>query len=223
MNLPDYISYIYHPLRDIPLDQAPGTLSEKEKAYLETITHEKRRREFIAGRILARTKAASLLGLPANEVRLDICEDGSLDLTDTPYSISLAHTKQGACAAIGLNTRVGIDLETIATRHENLHSFILSKEEYPLLESLPMDRDRILILCWTLKEATLKGMRTGFRNSPKKLRLHIDPENNVADIEAPNNEVWKAHYTEHDNAYLSIAYQKPEPETRNSKLETEIL
>ena len=209
VKLPEHISYIYHRIDDIPLNQAPDTLSRKEKEYLETITHEKRRREFTAGRILARTQAASLLNLPPPEVRLDICEDGSLDLTDTPYSISLAHTKHSACAVIGLNTRVGIDLETIASRHERLYQFILSEEEYPLLDALPMDRDRILILCWTLKEATLKGMRTGFRCSPKKLKLHIDPKHQLAEIETPGNQTWQAHYQELDNTYLSIAYPKP--------------
>lgn len=210
MKLPEHISYVYHRIDDIPLSQATDTLSQKEKEYLESITHEKRRREFTAGRILARTQAASLLNLPAPEVKLDICEDGSLDLTDTPYSISLAHTRNGACAAIGFNTRVGIDLETIASRHERLYQFILSKEEYPLLDTLPMDKDRILILCWTLKEATLKGMRTGFRCSPKKLKLHIDPEHEVAEIEAPGDQIWQAHYEELDDTYLSIAYPKPD-------------
>ena len=208
MILPEHISYVYHRIDDIPLNKAPDTLSKKEKKYLETITHEKRRREFTAGRILARTHAAALLDLPPQKVKLDICEDGSLDLTDTPYSISLAHSKQGACAAIGFNTQVGIDLETIAERHENLYQFILSEEEYPLLDTLALDRDRILILCWTLKEATLKGMRTGFRCSPKKLKLHIDTENQVAEITVPGNEVWQATYMECDGAFLTVSFPK---------------
>ena len=177
-------------------------------AYLRSVSHEKRRREFVAGRIVARKQAASLLNMNPKDVKLEVCHDGSLDLMDTPYSISLAHSRNGACAAIGFNTHIGIDLETIRTRHENLHEFILSKEEYYLLDALPLSRDHVLILCWTLKEATLKGMRTGFRCSPKKLRLQIDPHNQVAEIAAPNSTTWKAHYTEHDNAYLSIAYPK---------------
>lgn len=213
MNLPENISYSYNRIIDIPLDQAATTLSEKELIYLDSVSHEKRKREFTAGRILARTQAASLLQIDPREVKLEICNDGSLDLLDTPYSISLAHSRNGACAAIGYNTTVGIDLEMIKVRHERLHEFILSKEEYHLLDALPYDRDRILILSWVLKEATLKGMRTGFRCSPKKLQLHIDPDNQEAEIAAPGNATWKAHYTELDNAYLAVSYPMSSPRT----------
>lgn len=206
MILPEHITYRYHRIKDLDLGQATLVLSPGEKSYLSSVSHEKRKQEFIAGRFIARQQAASLLHTSPAEVNLAVQEDGSLDLADTPYSISLAHTREGVCSAIARESSVGIDLELIRPRHENLYQFILDPSEYHLLESLPMDRDRILILCWTLKEATLKGMRSGFRCSPKKLRLSIDTDAQTAEITASDGEIWVAHFEEFDNAYLSIAY-----------------
>ena len=206
MNLPEHITYRYHRINDVDLDQAHAVLSETEQAYLTSVSHEKRITEFTAGRIVARQEAASLLETSPQKINLVVKDDGSLDLADTPYNISLAHTREGVGVAISRNAPVGIDLEHIKPRHKNLYKFILDPSEYHLLESLPLERERIIILCWTLKEATLKGLRTGFRCSPKKIRLDIDANAQTASIQTPDNTVWTAHYEEYDHAYLTVAY-----------------
>ena len=213
VNLPQHIVYRYRRLKDIDLDEGTSLLSEREHIYLDSVRHEKRRREFTAGRILARLEAASLLDTPPEDVALEVADDGALELSGTEFSISLAHTQEGVCTAIARGSRVGIDLEIIKPRHPNLHRFILNPEEYRLLDTLPIARDQALILCWALKEATLKGMRTGFRCSPKKLLLDIDASESKAKIAVVGGQVWNAQFELHDHAYLAISYpQQPSSE-----------
>jgi 4'-phosphopantetheinyl transferase len=215
MNLPDHIAYAYRRLDDVPLDEARELLSREERQYLDGIRLEKRRREFTAGRVVARELAGRVLGQAPASVALIVKADGSLELGGTACGISLAHTHEGVCAAVARDTAIGIDLETIKPRHQDLLRFMLHPDEYGLLDTLPLSREHSLILCWVLKEATLKGMRTGFRCSPKNLRLAIDVASQRASIRAPGGMGWQAHYEERDGSYLALAF----PSTPNSNPE----
>ncbi len=206
MQLPDLIDYYYTPIADVDLALADDMLSADERAYLAQVTHESRRREYKAGRIVARQFASQILTCPPDHVPLKVAEDGSLDLADTPFSISLAHANHGVCVAVARDMQIGVDLEQIKTRHEDLYRFILHPDEYEILSTLDLDRDRILILCWALKEATLKGMKTGFRCSPKKLKLTIDLEQNRATVKVANGASWMCQFEERDGCYLAVAY-----------------
>jgi 4'-phosphopantetheinyl transferase len=69
----------------------------------------------------------------------------------------------------------GIDLEAIASRDAGLERFLMAPEQRGMIDDWPHGRDEALVLVWTLKEAVLKARRSGFRTSPKKLRLSIHP------------------------------------------------
>ena len=181
-------------------------LSASERAFLSSVRLAKRRREYIAGRFAARTLAAGMMGVRPEEVALVVRDDGSPAIEGARFNISIAHTRSVACAAIAAGIPVGIDVEEIKKRDPDLFRFVLHEAEYDLLETLPVDRDRTLILCWTLKEAVLKGMRTGFRCSPKTLRLSIAFEARTAQIIVPEQPVWTARFEERDGCYLSIAF-----------------
>ena len=206
MHLPDHIKYTYCALADVPLHLADGLLSEKEHAYLETVSHAGRRREYTAGRIIARKFAGDILDLDPKVVPLSVAADGSLELPGTGHSISLAHSHEGVCVAIAEATPVGIDVETIKPRHAGLHRFILHPEEYDMFEALALDRDSALILCWSLKEATLKGLKTGFRCSPKKLKLSIDLDHHQAIVRIDGKSEWQLRFEKRAGCYLAIAY-----------------
>ncbi len=207
MHLPDNIFYSYARLADVDLSEGETVLSEKELAFRQTLKNEGRWTSFTAGRILARRLAAAHLGCSPEAVPVVVADDGSLVLENTRYSLSLAHSRKGVCATIARNTRVGIDLEAILQRHEDLYRFILHPDEYGILDTLDLDRDSILILCWSIKEAVLKGMKTGFRFSPKKLRLDINLEQGRAGIVTTDMEaVWQCVFEKRDNSYLAIAY-----------------
>ncbi|MEM8484153.1 MAG: 4'-phosphopantetheinyl transferase superfamily protein [Bacteroidota bacterium] len=206
MVLPDHIAYTHARMQDVDLHLAGSILSAREQAYLETIPHEGRQTEYTAGRIVARQLAADILQLSPQDVPIDVADDGSLVLTGRNYGLSLAHAHGGVCAVVARDTSVGIDLERIKPRHPELYRFILHPDEYHLLESLDLERDQILILCWALKEATLKGMKTGFRCSPKKLKIAVDLPNQQARITADGGSAWQLGFEEIDGCYLAIAY-----------------
>lgn len=209
MELPGHISYTYRRLEEIAPERGLQVLSDKEQVFLGQISNKKRRLEYIAGRLVARELAGEALRCKPEDVDLRIHEDGALFLHNVSYGISLAHTHNGVCAAIARQDEVGIDIETIQPRDEGLHRFFLHPDEYELLEALPFGRHESLILCWTLKEATLKGMKTGFRCSPKKLRLSIDVDKQTARIDIQDQNPWIAHFEKRDECYLSLAYPKP--------------
>ncbi len=206
MVLPDHITYTHSRMQDVDLHLAGSILSPREHAYLETVTHEGRQAEYTAGRIVARQLAAEVLQLAPQEVPIDVADDGSLVLTGHNHGLSLAHAHNGVCAVVARASNVGIDLERIKPRHPELYRFILHPDEYHLLDSLDMDRDQILILCWALKEATLKGMKTGFRCSPKKLKISVDLPARQARITADGGSAWQLGFEEVDGCYLAIAY-----------------
>ena len=208
MRLPEHIRYRFASLSEVPAEAA-AALTADERLYMASLRLEKRRREFVAGRWVTRSLAATVLdaGGPLG-VPLNVRDDGSLELTGVPFSVSLAHSRIGVVAAISRGVEVGIDLEEIKPRSPDLLRFVLHDSEYALLEKLPIDRDRKLILMWTLKEAVLKGMRTGFRCSPKKLRVLIDYARGEAEIHAPESRIWQAQFEERAGNYLSIAYSR---------------
>lgn len=206
MQLPGHIDYAYAQLADLDIQAGKGLLSEQERVYLEAVRHEGRRQEYTAGRVLARRLAATHLDCNPEAVPLVVADDGSLLLEHSNFSISLAHSAGGVCAAVAQHTDVGIDLEVIRPRHPDLYRFILHPEEYDLLDTTGLDRDNLLILCWSIKEAVLKGMKTGFRCSPKKLRLDIDVEQGKAGIVIAGQDPWQCVFEQRDNNYLAIAY-----------------
>jgi len=160
---------------------------------------------FTLGRAAARTLLAERLDLAPAEVPLHVADDGGVDVVGAAMKVSISHSGGHAVAAVAERV-VGIDLERIAPRHPRLPGFLLHPDEYPVFEALPLDRARALMLYWTLKEATLKALRTGFRRSPKEIRLSVDlaAETGLAHIveEAPMH----LRFTERGSYYLAVAF-----------------
>ena len=180
-------------------------LSPEEQAQLEGFRLAKRRREFTLGRVAARTLLAERLGVAPGEVPLRVAEGGALEVAGCPQAVSIAHAGGQAVAAVAAR-RVGVDLERIRPRHPELPRFLLHADEYAPFERLPLDRARATILYWTLKEAMLKGLGTGFRLSPKKLRLCVDLEGGRAEAEVEGGTPWQLRFEERGGFYLAVAY-----------------
>ncbi len=183
-------------------------LSADERARMAGFAHAGRRRAFLLGRVAARTLLAHRLALDPTAVPLRVDPDGApvVAAPSTPaLYVSIAHSGDRAVAAAG-HRPLGVDLEHVRPRHPNLHRYLLHASEYALLERLPMPRDEALILCWTLKEATLKALRTGLRLSPRTLQLAVDPAAQAAVVAVEGRGTWQARYVELDGAYLAVAF-----------------
>jgi 4'-phosphopantetheinyl transferase len=205
MQLPDHIA-----LRRMTYDAAQTDawlqlLSGEERSRYDAFPVDKRRREFLLGRVALRTLLAEQLDEAPAAIALQVTDDGAVELTALPYFVSIAHSGDQAVAAVSPG-RVGVDLEHIRSVTSGVVDFVLRADEQALLDTLPMSRDRAFILCWTLKEATLKALRTGLLQSPKKVQLAIDPDARRASAIAWDDSVWTVRYEPAPDHFLSVAY-----------------
>lgn len=208
MQLPDHIV-----LRRLTYDAAQTMtwlplLSDEERSRYDAFPVEKRKREFLLGRVALRTLLAEQLDDDPAAIPLHVTDEGAVELSEAPYFVSIAHSGHHAVAVMSPD-RVGVDLEHIRAVEDGVVDFVLTPEEHTLLDTLPMGRDRAFILCWTLKEATLKALHTGFLRSPKTVRLAVDAASQQATATVQESGVWVVRYQPAPDHFLSVAYPAP--------------
>jgi len=205
MELPDHIALRRMTFDTAQIDTWLPLLSDEERDRYDAFPVEKRKREFLLGRVALRTLLAERLGDDPSAIRLHVTDDGAVELPNAPYFVSIAHSGDQAVAAVSPD-RVGVDLEHIRPVEDGVVDFVLGADEQNVLDTLPMTRDRAFILCWTLKEATLKALHTGFLRSPKTVHLIIDADNQQATATAGDGSEWTLVYEPAPDHFLSVAY-----------------
>jgi len=184
-----------------------AVLSREEEKELSAISHEGRRQLFMLGRMAARLLLSDRLGIDPTAVPLQRAADGGVDVLAQDLRVTITHTANYAVAAIGYR-RVGVDLERIQQRRQGLEKRILHAQEWRTFMASPLDPVRRIMLYWTLKEASLKAMRTGFRLPACGLKLDINYTAQSAVCCGPNQ--WKLGlvFAEHRGCYLALAYEE---------------
>jgi 4'-phosphopantetheinyl transferase len=205
LDLPPDITFQHLRFDQDHLERWESLLSPEEAIRAGRFPRAKRRDEFVLGRAAARLLLAQRTGTEPGDVALAVAESGAIDVIGSPLHVSIAHSGDHAVAAAAPR-RVGVDIEGIATRHADLARFMLHPEEHHLIDSIPLDPDRTHILCWTLKEAALKAMRTGLRTSPKKLRLELDLDAESAVVHVDGGATWTVRFEEWDGYYVALAF-----------------
>ncbi len=204
-NLPADITF--HHLRFDPdhLERWEALLSPEEASRAAAFRRTKRREEFVLGRAVARLLLAERMDTEPTSVGLRVAESGAVDVVGNDLHISISHSGDHAVAAAAPRM-LGVDIEGIEARHAGLGRFMLHPQEHDLIESIPLDDERTHILCWTLKEATLKAMRTGLRVSPKKLRLDLDLDAETARVHVEGGGTWTVLFEEWDGYFVALAF-----------------
>lgn len=180
-------------------------LSKEEQARWEEFAFEKRRREFLLGRVAARTLLSERLGLAPEAVPLQTASDGAVEVVGNGCAVSIAHSGDEAAAAVAPRA-VGVDLERIAPRRRGIERFIFHPKERDLPRKLPLARADALTLCWAVKEATLKALRTGLQLMPSKLRLDLDLAARAAIVEVEARGIWQVRFDRRGDFYLAVAF-----------------
>jgi len=189
-------------------DEQVGTwrtwLSTEEHRCLQSFGSEKRRREFMVGRAAARQLIGHCLDLAPSEVSLAVADDGAVDVRGGDLHLSIAHSGPHA-VAVAAPHPVGVDLEAVVERDRSLIRFLLHPDERErVMQLFPYDTVPTIVLLWTLKESVLKARRSGFRLSPKKLRLDLDdvdgslsspPASGRVTIRVEGGTSWRVGYT----------------------------
>jgi phosphopantetheinyl transferase len=201
--LPDHIDYLEVTESSGLVKRAEGSLSVEERARRAGFGSEFRRRSFTMGRFAARTLLARPLGCTPKEVPIAVCDDGSLDVPGSALQLSIAHSGAYAAAAVAEH-EVGLDLEVIRPRSESVFRFVLHPDESSLRQTIDLPQDHQLVLFWALKEAVLKGKRTGLRRSPRSLRLEIDLDTRTATIRG--RRTWSAKFDLRPDHVVAVAW-----------------
>ncbi len=182
-------------------------LSAAERMRFQGIRHPRTRQHFLLGRVALRSLLAERLSMQAAAVPLVVAPDGGVDVATSPVRVSIAHSGQRAVAVAALRT-IGVDLEHIRPRSEDVSDFILHASERCDYEALTLDPTRRLILYWTLKEAVLKALRAGLRRSPKTIRLAINVSYGSGLAFLDDRAPFELRFQEHDGFYVSVAYER---------------
>lgn len=181
-------------------------LSEEERIRLATFKHAARRSSFILGRAAARLVTGDRLAIDPAEVRLEVAPDGAVDVIGVPYHVSISHGGEMAAAAIA-QCAVGVDLEKIIPRNPRLLSRILSDTEREAAGAIPLAPEVTAVLYWTLKEAVVKGMRTGLRCPMASIETDLDYEAGEGLVVA-GSEKWEVRFRELDGYFIAVAWER---------------
>lgn len=140
-------------------------LEKKERyhSFLQKITSEKRRQEWLAARLL-------LKALAGREESIEYRPNGAPFIAGS-YNISISHTKDYVAALLQENAFAGIDIEYRSDRALRLKERFLSPEELDHLNITDMLTHTLLY--WSAKEALFKMM--GQENVDFREHLHIAP------------------------------------------------
>jgi 4'-phosphopantetheinyl transferase len=155
----DCASTSFDPGKALPL------LDETEVSRLSAIGREGRRREFLAGRLLAKSLVSALLGIPADRVAIAIDPRGKPRIEGGP-SLGIAHSG-GLVLCVVSDGGLGVDIERLGRRRcvENLAACAFSSAERDALSGEGTEK-RFYAL-WTLKEAHVKRLGGGLSDIAK--------------------------------------------------------
>lgn len=132
--------------------------------FLQNIKTEKRRREWLATRVLLK----ELSGL---NLLIAYHEDGAPYLPDSPYHLSISHTNGYAAVLLQEQPAAGIDIEYYSERILKIRSRFMSPEENATVH--PDNEVKHLLIYWCAKEALFKMIRQ--KDVDFIEHLHIGP------------------------------------------------
>jgi len=134
-------------------------LSSAENRRLASMAHPRRRRQFLAGRLLSRRLLTETYG--GNATGWTIAADPAgkpVIAGHTDIHLSISHSADYVACAIA-SVPVGVDVEYLVARRstDELAQMVCNPQELSaLIELSPLDKDQQFLELWTLKEAWLK-------------------------------------------------------------------
>ncbi|MDJ0811974.1 MAG: 4'-phosphopantetheinyl transferase superfamily protein [Desulfobacterales bacterium] len=159
-------------------DFSAPLLAPSEIERVNAFKSRKRQTEWMAGRLAAKVLARTRVNdaLAYFEVGVAYHPDGAPYLEQSPaLSLSISHGHDYAVAGLGHSSRIaiGVDIENKKQPIdiETIMRAAFSDRERRCMD--PADQDHFFA-CWTLKEAYLKYLGRGFRESLKQVEILDD-------------------------------------------------
>jgi len=147
-------------------------LSVSEREAFARLPAEKRRRDWLAGRLAAKRALRALD--PAwgpDEIEILNAQDGrpfARVPSGAAHSFSISHcVKGGICAVSRDGSPIGVDFEPLAAHGDGVLALIMHRTELAPLDETPALWQTKL---WTAKEAVLKALGLGLACDPREVR-----------------------------------------------------
>jgi phosphopantetheinyl transferase len=139
-----------------------------EKALLQrNITHPHKRLQHLAGRYLLKFLFPDF---PNDEML--VADTRKPYLPNEQYHFSISHCGDYAAAIVSTKRRVGIDIEMISERVQNIKEKFLHPEELQFINELETAQTKHLTTFWCAKEAMFKWWGFGEIDFSEVLRLY---------------------------------------------------
>ena len=178
-------------LRDLdPVLAEHPELTPAERAILAALRFEKRRRDWLGGRLAAKRAVLRLAGsgsfdwcpestlaveiLPGSTREPHVYASGSPDPSSLQVSISHSGQIAGAVACHSNDGRIGFDMERVEPVEPALYSLAFLPAEIDAIESVPgPSRTECVHSFWTAKEAVSKAVGKGLAISLHDIELTL--------------------------------------------------
>lgn len=152
---------------------------------------EKRKCEWLAIRLL-------LKRLTGSETLIHYKDNGLPFLENSPYYISISHTRGYAALILSNYPNPGIDIEYRSERAWKLRKRFMNKEELDQL-SMASPQSTFATLCWCAKETAFKALQENdvdFINHLHIFPFALSDRGVIAlkETKTPNQEVYEIHY-----------------------------
>ncbi|MBV8657187.1 MAG: 4'-phosphopantetheinyl transferase superfamily protein [Burkholderiales bacterium] len=191
---------------------AEAALRPDEAARLARIQSPRRREQFLAGRRLARSMLARIVGGVADDWSITADTDIRPAVVDRPgWHLSISHRADYVACAVA-NVAIGIDLEHTKPGRDTgaMATFVCQADELALVSRQPpAAREWQFLSFWTLKEAHLKLRGETFDIA----HLHRVQVRDVDTVEA-NGISWQFNTAGMVLSLVTDAALKAEPKTR---------
>lgn len=125
----------------------PERLKNDAILYLRSIRSKRRSTEWLSTRIM-------LFELLDDQKTIGNHDDGKPYIVDSPYNISISHTKEYAAILLHKTLQVGIDIEIRSERVRKIANRFISKNEYIDSSQKALHQ----LLHWSAKESLFKLM-----------------------------------------------------------------
>jgi 4'-phosphopantetheinyl transferase len=203
-------------------------LTPAEQARAGRFRIEEDRCRFQVARAATRCILGAYLGLPPENVGIDVNQFGKpqLDASLVPQErwvhFNLSHSGRWILAAFARSFPVGIDVEQVRAERvtEDLIGHIFGDSERRALQALPLEqRSAAFFNGWTSKEALLKGLGLGLSVSLRAIEVSIDPQQPARLIDAPPEHCpreWQLSRLEMSGPYAAtLAFKVPSAQIVN--------
>lgn len=160
------------------------SLPEADRRRADGIRAEKRRRQFVHGRILLRSLLDRYLGSDAGQMALDILPHGkpvACAAAGAGVHFNLSHSGELVALAFSGAGPVGLDVETVRAvpQATSIARGFFTDNERAWLESMPDEssRSQAFLSLWTCKEAVAKATGRGISAGWHEFEIARDEQN----------------------------------------------